>query len=71
MVFRGEIMHCIMSGAKKKSNPNIESNWDCIIVDGKRYYVSDTWREKSYKKRGIEKTYGMVFQKILEIQEGE
>lgn len=70
MVFQGEMMVCIMSGAKQRSNPNVESGWDCIVADGVRYYVSAKWREKSYKKRGIPKTYELIIKKIASIQNG-
>ena len=40
MTFNGEMMICIMSGEKKRSNPNVESGWDCLVLDGKSYYVS-------------------------------
>lgn len=61
--FTGEMMVCIMSGAKKLSNPNVESGWDCIIYGDYKFYVSKKWREKSYKKRGEAKTWEMIFAK--------
>lgn len=68
--FQGETMVCIMSGAIKRSLPNVESGWDCIVIGDKRYYVSKKWREKSYKKRGEESTWNMVFTKINQLQSG-
>ena len=68
--FQGETMTCIMSGAKKRSNSNASSNWDCVMVDGVRYYVSNKWREKSYKKRGVSATYQLIIQKIMELRGG-
>ena len=70
MVFQGEEMVCIMSGAKKRSHRNVESNWDCIVADGVRYYVSKKWRDKSYKKRGIDETYALILKKIVSLQNG-
>lgn len=68
--FHGEEMVCIMSGAKKRSNPHVESGWDCIIEDGVRYYVSKKWREKSYKKRGIDNTWVLIIKKIHALKNG-
>lgn len=68
--FMGETMVCIMSGPRKRSNSEIESGWDCIIADGKRYYVSVEWREKSYKKIGIEATYTKILLKVAELNGG-
>ncbi|MEM9954359.1 MAG: hypothetical protein AAF846_22300 [Chloroflexota bacterium] len=61
--FTGEMMICVMSGAKRRSNPNVESGWDCVVVDDHKFYVSKKWREKSYRKRGIDKTWEMVLKK--------
>ena len=66
-MFTGETMTCIMSGRTQKSNPNVESNWDCIQMEDKFYYVSAQWREKSYKKRGIPATQEMMLRKALEL----
>lgn len=71
-VFQGETMMCIMSGEKRRSNPKVSSGWDCIELDGKRYYVSAKWRKKSYKKIGIPATQALMLRKALELhQEGK
>lgn len=65
--FMGETMKCIMSGEVKQSDPNVESNWYCIIIDGKRFYVSDTWREKSYKQYGVKMTWVKIYTKLISL----
>lgn len=67
MVFQGEMMTCIMSGETKRSDPNFESGWDCIEIDGSRYYVSAKWRKKSYGQRGIKATQKAMMLKALEL----
>lgn len=37
--FMGETMTCCMCGREAISDPEVESNWRAIDVDGKRYYV--------------------------------
>lgn len=69
MVFMGEMMTCIMSGKKKRSHPDIESGWDCIVVGSDKYYVSAGWREASYKRVGISETYMLIVKKIKELQQ--
>ena len=68
MTFSGELMICIMSGEKKRSNPNVESGWDCLVLDGKSYYVSKKWRDKSYHKHGIQKTMELMLRKAAQLK---
>lgn len=49
------------------SDPKRNSQWDCIILDGERYYVSKEWREASYKERGIKLTWDKMMRKALEL----
>ena len=67
MIFQNEEMVCIMSGRRQKANPNIESGWDCVITDRGKYYVSAQWREKQYKKYGVEKTWTSIMLKVHEL----
>jgi len=38
--FMGEVMTCYLCGRSKQSDPNVESGWWCVMVDGRflRYY---------------------------------
>jgi hypothetical protein len=70
--FMGETMTCIMSGETMQSDPQIESQWDCIVYCGKSYYVSKKWRNETEKAHGIHMTFGMVLEKMLELhKEGQ
>lgn len=65
--FMGEEMVCIMSGEKQMSDPTIESGWDCVIADGRKFYVSANWREKSYKKIGYKYTWVQIMAKVVSL----
>jgi len=32
--FQGEMMRCEVCGSEQKSNPEVESNWTCVELDG-------------------------------------
>lgn len=37
--FSGEMMTCVMCGARLRSDLRIESGWTCIVADNKPFYV--------------------------------
>jgi len=37
--FTGEMMECVVCGAKEKSNPERSSDWRMVDVGGERFYV--------------------------------
>ena len=38
-LFQGERMRCVVCGAEQLSDPNVESGWTAIQVDGNQRYV--------------------------------
>lgn len=37
--FTGEMMKCIMCGQEQQSDPDVESGWTCVEMDGSFFYV--------------------------------
>ena len=49
--FQGEMMICYICGAKKKSDPNEESNWNCFQYINLRIYLCpDCWNDENLEK---------------------
>jgi hypothetical protein len=69
-IFSGEVMTCVVCGAKRRSHPAVESDWRCVIVDGERFYVcpnefpsDDLGREEDFRE-----AYRLVLVKVLSIR---
>lgn len=69
-MFQGEEMRCIMCGKVQRSDPAIESQWRCIEVDGKPYYVcpKEFPPDETATKEQFAKAYEKVLRKIVKLK---
>lgn len=68
--FQGEEMQCCMCSKKQMSDPNVESNWTLIQLDGFAVYVCPACLQDSPQaKRGHYKTvYAKVVRRALRLR---
>lgn len=66
--FMGELMHCCVCDFEKISDPQVQSGWTCLSVDGVRYYVCvgcvPAAREGT---KQFERAWGRIFKVIAQL----
>jgi len=70
LLFQGEEMHCVMCGRVQKSDPKVESNWTCLQVETRLYYVCPLHLplHNRAKASDFERAYEKIFRKIAELE---
>jgi hypothetical protein len=69
-IFSGEAMTCIMCGAQRQSDADVESSWRCVVIDGsERYYACPAeFPPDGAGREEFREAYLKVMQKILSIR---
>lgn len=68
--FLGQEMVCIMCGRQQRSDPHVESQWRCIMVDDVSYYVCPAeFPPDDANKEAFTAAYIKVLTKIASIGE--
>lgn len=70
MKFQGEKMKCIICGKIQHSDPHIESQWRCLVVDGMSYYVCPKHfpPDETATKAQFATAYEKVMRKIIKLR---
>lgn len=67
--FMGELMTCIMCDRQARSDPQIESQWRCLVIDGRPYYVCPSeFPPDSASRKAFKLAYLKVFIRIGQLQ---
>jgi hypothetical protein len=69
-IFSGEMMTCVVCGARRRSHPGVESDWRCVIVDGERFYVcpDEFPPDGAGREEDFREAYKLVLTKILSVR---
>jgi hypothetical protein len=69
-IFSGEVMTCVVCGAKRRSHPAVESDWRCVIVDGERFYVcpDEFPPDGAGREEDFREAYKLVLTKVLSVR---
>ncbi len=69
--FQGETMTCCMCGKSQQSDPAVESNWRCLEVDRKPYYVCPVhFPADGASSLAFKEAYLAVLRKIIDDRQG-
>lgn len=59
--FTGEVMTCVICKCQQRSDPNVESQWRCIELDGVRFYACPKeFPPDGASAAAFERAYGKV-----------
>ena len=70
MVFVGELMTCVCCQAEEKSSLEQNSNWRCLVVDGRPFYACpkefppDSSSPEAFKE-AYKKIFNIISNKLL------
>jgi hypothetical protein len=68
-IFSGEEMVCVVCGAQRQSDVQVESDWRCVIVDGQRFYVCPSeFPPDGAGREEFREAYLKVMRKILSVR---
>jgi hypothetical protein len=69
-IFSGEVMVCVVCGAERQSDVQVESNWRCVIVDGERFYVcpDEFPPDGAGREEDFREAYKLVLTKVLSVR---
>jgi hypothetical protein len=69
-IFSGEVMTCVVCGAKRRSDPGVESDWRCVIVDGERFYAcpDEFPPDGAGREEDFRESYKLVLTKVLSVR---
>jgi hypothetical protein len=68
-IFSGEVMVCVVCGAQRQSDVQVESNWRCVIVDGERFYACpNEFPPDGAGREEFREAYKLVLTKVLSVR---